>query len=83
MFLPLLVIATLAVKVGLKLGAEVGFLVGLLGFVFLGGIESAGFGFFTLFKKWGEADKKEAMKFDHNHRKENNASKRTEGTRSA
>jgi hypothetical protein len=83
MLSPLVVILSLAVWVGVRSGAELGFVVGLLGFVFLGGIESTGFVFFALFKKWADADKKKAEEFDRKHRKENNASKRTKSTRSA
>lgn len=70
MLLPLIVIVSLALWVGVQSGPEIGFVVGLLGFVFLGGVESAGFGFFALFKKWADADRKKAEEFDRKYRNE-------------
>jgi len=80
MLSPLVVILSLAILVGVRSGAELGFVVGLLGFVFLGGIESTGFGLFALFKKWAESDRKKTEEFDRNHQKENNPLDRTAST---
>jgi len=61
---PLLLVVGLGIWAGSHSGPETGFVVGLLAFVFLGGMESTGFGLFALWKKWVEADKKKAQAFD-------------------
>jgi|GEM_PF-4600411 len=64
LFLPLLLIAGVAIWVATQYGPELGCVVGLVCFVMFGGIESAGVGFFALFQTFAESDRRKAAECD-------------------